>query len=408
MATDGKYPRFAIFENVTGAFSSNRGEDFRIVLEEFVKIAEPEATMPPMQGGKWPYADCYVGDGWSIAYRTFDTQYWPRTPQRRRRLYLVADFGGECACKILFEREGLRRDPAQGQKPWQGAPAYTGRSTCANDRDGDYLVTQCSASENNLSSTVCASYGTKWNGNSGAYNGENFVLETRVPLERVTGKSPIAAWQYLFESHAQDARYKGPLDVCPVISAKYGTGGLNQPFVVKKGEGVSVAGFKAGQSAKSYGIGWEEECSPTLIAGNSGTNRAPAVCIQKREEASVYDAGGNEDRKTVSTLTGDHENRITDYTSVIVQHMAFAQNTRNEVRDLKGRAGALAASPGMKQQTYILQKLVLDDQGGQQISVRTDGKAPTIRAEMHGNVPCVVQTAMINSDLQADGGKEDE
>ena len=214
--------------------------------------------------------------------------------------------------------------------------------------------------------------------------------------------------QFLFESHAQDARYKGPLDVCPVISAKYGTGGLNQPFVVKKGEGVSVAGFKAGQSDKSYGIGWEEECSPTLIAGNSGTNRAPAVCIQKREEASVYDAGENEDRKTVSTSTGDHENRVTDYTSVIVQHMAFAQNTRNEVRDLKGRAGALAASPGMKQQTYILEKLVLDDQGGQQISVRTDGKAPTIRAEMHGNVPCVVQTAMINTDLQADGGKKDE
>ena len=189
VATDGKYPRFAIFENVTGAFSSNRGEDFRIVLEEFVKIAEPEATMPPMQGGKWPYADCYVGDGWSIAYRTFDTQYWPRTPQRRRRLYLVADFGGECACKILFEREGLRRDPAQGQKPWQGAPAYAGRSTCANDRDREKHHQQSS--------------------------------------ERETAAAHPALKQFLFDSHAQDARYNGPLEVCPVISAKYGTGGLN-------------------------------------------------------------------------------------------------------------------------------------------------------------------------------------
>ena len=106
----------------------------------------------------------------------------------------------------------------------------------------------------------------------------------------------------------------------------------------------------------------------------------------------------------MSTITGDHENRITDYTSVVVQHMAFAQNTRNEVRDLKGRAGALAANHGMKQQTYVIEKLVLDDQGGQQISVRTDGKAPTIRAEMHGNVQCVVQPAMINGRLKPLGG----
>lgn len=83
-----------------------------------------------------------------------------------------------------------------------------------------------------------------------------------------------------------------------------------------------------------------------------------------------------------------------------VEHMAFAQNERNEVRALKGRAGALAANQGMKQQTYIMEKLVLDDQGGQQISVRTDGKAPTIRAEMHGNVPCVLQQTVIQDDLR--------
>lgn len=357
-ATHGNYPRFAIFENVTGAFSSNHGEDFRIVLEEFVKIVEPRATMPAVPGGKWPYADSYVGEGWSISYRTFDTQYWPRTPQRRRRLYLVADFGGECAHKILFEREGLRRDPAQGEKPWQGAPAHAGRGSCADDRDRE------------------------------------MPLRQSPEIENITEHPALK--QFLFDSHAQDARYKGPLDVCPVVSAKYGTGGLNQPFVVKKGKDGCVAGFKAGQSAKSYGIGWEEECSPTLIAGNSGTNRAPAVCIQNREESKVYDARGNGDGEIVSTITGDHENRITDYTALIVEHMAFAQNVRNEVRDLKGRSGALAANHGMKQQTYIVEKLVLDDQGGQQISVRTDGKVPTIRAEIHGNVPCVVQPTMIS------------
>jgi len=207
-ATNGNYPRFAIFENVTGIFSSNHGEDFRVVLEEFVKIVEPRATMPPMPRGGWPYADCYVGDGWSIAYRTFDTQYWGKTirdpvtgfitqrgtPQRRRRLYLTACFASECACKILFEREGLQGDHTQGESPWKGITGDAGSSPVSDDRNGNALITQCSVTEDNISEQ---------------------------------------ASQYLFESHAQDARYKGPLPVCPIISAKYGTGGLNQPFIVE-------------------------------------------------------------------------------------------------------------------------------------------------------------------------------
>lgn len=100
-ATDGKYPTFILWENVPGAYSSNRGEDFRIVLEEIIKIVEPSAKMPPAEGGRWPYADVYVGEGWSLAYRTFDAQYWG-VPQRRR-IYLVADFSGERAGEILFE-----------------------------------------------------------------------------------------------------------------------------------------------------------------------------------------------------------------------------------------------------------------------------------------------------------------
>lgn len=105
-ATANKYPRFALWENVPGAFSSNKGEDFRVVLEEFIRIVEPTAEMPPAEKGKWAYADAIVGDGWSIAYRTLDAQYWG-VPQRRRRIYLVADFRGERAHKILFERQGL-------------------------------------------------------------------------------------------------------------------------------------------------------------------------------------------------------------------------------------------------------------------------------------------------------------
>ena len=75
-ATNGRYPTFAIWENVPGAFSSNKGEDFKIVLEELVKIVEPTATMPTVPEAGWSYADCFVGDGWSLAYRVFDAQYW--------------------------------------------------------------------------------------------------------------------------------------------------------------------------------------------------------------------------------------------------------------------------------------------------------------------------------------------
>lgn len=111
-ATNGGYPRYAVWENVPGAFSSNKGEDFRTVLDELIKISEPDAVMPDVPKAGWPYADCYSGNGWSLAYRVFDAQYWG-VPQRRRRIYLVADFRGERAKEILFERKGLRRNSTQ-------------------------------------------------------------------------------------------------------------------------------------------------------------------------------------------------------------------------------------------------------------------------------------------------------
>lgn len=111
-ATNGVYPRYAIWENVPGAFSSNRGEDFRTVLEEFIKVKEKDAVMPDVPKAGWPYADCYSGNGWSLAYRVFDAQHWG-VPQCRRRIYLVADFRGQRAGEILLKPEGLRRNSAQ-------------------------------------------------------------------------------------------------------------------------------------------------------------------------------------------------------------------------------------------------------------------------------------------------------
>ena len=116
-------PRYMVWENVPGAFSSNRGEDFRAVLQETIRIAEPDAPdipLPPK--GRWPLADCWYGDGWSVAYRVFDAQFWG-VPQRRRRIALIADFGGHAAPEILFVRQGVCGDIAPGEAPRERTPA---------------------------------------------------------------------------------------------------------------------------------------------------------------------------------------------------------------------------------------------------------------------------------------------
>ena len=197
-ATDGKYPRFAVWENVGGAYSSNNGEDFRCVLEELCKVKDAGVSVPKPK--KWEKAGSIVGDDYSIAWRTFDTQHWG-PPQRRVRIYLVADFAGQCAEKILFESEGLSGYSAEGFRAWK-----------------------------NASSGITDGSGTTGTG-------------------------------VMFSNHGQDTRFNGPIEVADTVSATYGTGGNNQPFVVES------AGFCTEHSAKAQGIGYEEEKSPTLRAG---------------------------------------------------------------------------------------------------------------------------------------------
>lgn len=197
-ATNGKYPRFAVWENVAGAFSSNGGEDFRCVLEELCKVKDEDISVP--KPAKWEKAGEIVAENFSLAYRTVDAQYWG-VPQRRLRIYLVTDFNGECASKILFESEGVSGYSAESFRAWQ----ETSRSF------GD-----CSE-------------------------------ETGSGL--------------MFENHSQSTRYTGPLEVAQTVSATYGTGGNNQPFVVES------AGFCTEHSAKAHGIGYENEKAPTLRAG---------------------------------------------------------------------------------------------------------------------------------------------
>lgn len=105
-------PKYMVWENVPGAFSSNKSEDFRIVLEETARIVDKTAAIPRPPKGKWTNAGAIMGSGWSIAWRVLDAQFWG-VPQRRRRIALVADFGGESAPEILFEREGVSGNLAE-------------------------------------------------------------------------------------------------------------------------------------------------------------------------------------------------------------------------------------------------------------------------------------------------------
>ncbi len=197
-ATNGKYPRFAVWENVTGAFSSNGSEDFRCVLEELCQVKDPDISVP--KPAKWEKAGEIVAENFSVAWRTFDAQYWG-VPQRRMRIYLVADFDGECASKILFESEGVSGYSAESFRAWKETARCSGN--CSEE----------------------------------------------------TGSG------LMFENHSQATRYTGPLEVAQTVSATYGTGGNNQPFVVES------AGFCTEHSAKAHGIGYEEEKAPTLRAG---------------------------------------------------------------------------------------------------------------------------------------------
>ncbi len=124
-ASGNQKPRFMLWENVPGVFSSNKGADFRIVLEETVKICQPDAAVPEPPKGKWQKSGCILGNGWSIAWRVFDAQFWG-VPQRRRRVALVADFGGHAAPEILFERQSLPGDIEPGRTPGQETAAGFG------------------------------------------------------------------------------------------------------------------------------------------------------------------------------------------------------------------------------------------------------------------------------------------
>ena len=241
-ATNGKYPRFIVWENVTGAFSSSGGRDFQSVLTEIVRIIEPQAPEVPMSEKSWPTADLLLGDGWSLAYRVMDAQGWG-VPQRRRRIYLVCDFGGQCASKVLFDTEGVLGDSAARFRSWQGT--------------ADGLAARLGAAGTALTAGFCTEHSANSRGigyeeeksptlragvvpaallclNDQGGNRMDVTEEVTNTLRAESHHPPL-----VYENHSMDSRYTGPLDVAPTISQTYGAGGNNQPLVVP-GEVVSI------------------------------------------------------------------------------------------------------------------------------------------------------------------------
>lgn len=235
--TNGKYPRFVVWENVPGAFSSNKGEDFKAVLEEICKIKDEHVSVP--QSGKWTNAGEIVGEQFSLAWRVFDAQYWG-VPQRRKRIYLVADFAGQCAGKILFESEGVSGYPPKSICPWQGT---------AGDFEG------CSGA----AGTVCL--------NDQGGNRMDVTEGMTCTLRAESGHPPL-----VFENHSQDTRYTGPLEQAPTVSSTYGTGGNNQPFVLETPKTLKI---RSGCEGGGKGALIQDDLSATLGCNNDQTLFVP-------------------------------------------------------------------------------------------------------------------------------------
>lgn len=276
-STNGLYPTFAVWENVPGAFSSNGGEDFRAVLEELARVEQPDASIPRPsgRGGRWSKAGAIAGNGWSLAWRQLDAQYWG-VPQRRKRIALVVDFGKQRAAEILFERTSLSGNPDESIKTWEVFTRNPETSITGYDRVVE-------------------------SGNSVTGDAES----------EGTGRSGGKGTGRVLESDHRETSSRCTEPVAYTLKIRSGCEG--------GGKGALV----------------QTEKSATLSTLQDQTLFQPVV----------YDARGNGDGKVVPTITGDHENRITDYTAIAIERKTFNEQSFSHYKEsdkcstLKAKAG---------------------------------------------------------------------
>ena len=422
-ATNGRYPTFAVWENVPGAFSSNQGEDFRCVLQEFIKICG-NGTIPRPDKGKWKSAGEVVGDGYSVAWRQLDAQYWG-VPQRRKRIYLVADFAGGRAGEILFERESLRGHHAACGATRQGAAADATGSAGRSRGIGGLNPWDAQSIRQYSPDDVFPALGANSGGGQNRA-GVCFVQNQRDELRDLGDKTgALAAEQGMHQQNfvalkclnpwdCQSKRIYQPDGVYPTLPAM-DCGGANNQAVLYALDSMSSnsmkssnphSGFHAETIAKTLQAGGvDPTCNqggnvivePVYALQGNGIDRAETAGCNGRgwREDVCYDARGNDDGTRCPTLTGDHENRVTDYTAVTVyrspkigEYAADGTASTMAARDFKSpRDLVVERSPAYgvdcrnaaldEEKTHTLQAKA---NGGQSLnctpSVLTSGKPP--------------------------------
>lgn len=343
-ATNGVYPRYAIWENVPGAFSSNRGEDFRTVLEEFIRVKEKDAVMPAVPQAGWAYADCISGDGWSIAYRVFDAQYWG-VPQRRRRIYLVADFRGECAQEILFKRESLRGYFEAGRTPWQGIAA-----------DAQNCVGTAIGGVDRYNQSFLPGLAQTLRAPGGGDCTPTVLAPVAVYCHQGNGidRAGKCLTTYSFDSLSSNSmKSKNPHSGCRAVEiAKTLDTGYPDPSKNQGGIAIVEKIILDDQGGQQISVCTDGK-SPTLRAEAHGN--APYVINKK---TLVYDTRGNGAGETVPTITGDHNNRITDYTALCCEAVVYdGANITSPLNKTNPQAGDPCHTISTDSRNYIVRRL---------------------------------------------------
>ena len=397
-------PRYMVWENVPGAFSSNKGEDFRIVLEETAKVADKDAHVPMPDNGKWQTSGCILGDGWSIAWRVLDAQFWG-VPQRRRRIALVADFGGHSAPQILFVSKGVSGHPQPSQPQGKATAKDATRGTGADDIyciDGDKL----NKKERNGGSGIGYREGNQYtltakDVHGVAYDSAAYTMKIRSGCEvdvhgKSAGKGALIQTeksgtiscvqdQYLFqpvfsvENHPADSR----VDIddsgkVQTLTSRMGTGGGNVPMVM---EAYQHHGYR------------ESGICGTLTAGQNGSVRGdtnlvvePTVFSKSKRAQSATDYETWQESDTANTLNTFDQGDVRTNECVIALDRASYNQGKNAQFDIgideKGTAQSLVAKgPGAV--CYSV-----DQGGGKSACSVTEGQAPTLTCT-HGGEPAV-------------------
>lgn len=308
-ATFGAYPKYAVWENVPGAFSSNKGEDFHAVLQSLCRVIDPDATIPrptDARGGiKWPRAGAILADHYSLAWRTMDAQHWG-VPQRRLRISLVLDLTGGRAGEVLFEPESLRGHFAPGVTPGQATAgtvengagtadrAFTLkiRSGCEGGGKGALVQTEKSATLSTLQDqTLFVAEPPK------AYSFDSLASNSMKSSNPHSGCREVEIAKTLDTSPPDPAKNQGGIAILDVL-----------PF--------DTTQITSPQNGNNPHFG--DPCHPLAATAHPPA----AVClnyINPVADPLIYDARGNGDGITSPTMTGDHNSRVTDYTAITLQ-----------------------------------------------------------------------------------------